>query len=521
VIGMTELLLATELSPTQREYVATAGHSAETLLSILGDVLDFSKIEAGKVELEPISFDFRSAVEDIATQLALKAEDKGLELIVRFSSETPRRVVGDPGRIRQVLLNLLSNAIKFTDKGHVLLNVESRVAGDRVAGDRVELRVEVEDSGIGITPETRDHIFEEFTQADASTTRRFGGTGLGLAISRRLVELMGGEIGVESEPGSGSRFWFVLRLPLDTAPEAPGPPRADVSGLRVLVVDDNPVNRRVLFEQLAYGDVRARMTASGDEALEALREARAAGRPFQLALLDLMMPGMDGEQLARTIRSDPDLADTVLVLLSSVGHPGDARRFAAAGFSGYLTKPIRPSQLLDALAMVWGRRQEGECIPLVTRHTVRDAERSRAGAQSVIAARAGRMGVRGRVLVVEDNVVNQRVAAKMLEALGCAADVAADGREALEKLARHSYDLVLMDGQMPEMNGFEATREIRRREERDGGHVPIVAMTAHALEGDRDRCLEAGMDDYLAKPVSVGALERALQRWVEAAEPKR
>ena len=507
VIGMTGLLLDTKLTGEQREYSEIVKKSGENLLAIINDILDFSKIEAGKLTLEPISFDLQVAVEEAVELQAFQAEHKGPDLIVRYAPEAPRYLIGDPGRIRQVLTNMVSNAIKFTERGYVLIEVES----EGQSNGKAQVRLSVRDTGIGIPPDKLEHIFDKFTQADPSTTRQYGGTGLGLAISKQLVEMMEGTVGATSRTGEGSTFWFTLCLPVD--PEAPSAPlslpTADLKGVRVLIVDDHEVNRRVLQEQLESWNLRNQGFASGQEALTAMRQEHGAGEPYHIVLLDYQMPGMDGETLARVIKADPVLRETVLVLLTSFGQRGDAERFLEAGFAGYLVKPVRQSQLLDALASVWGARtQEGPTV-LVTRHTLAEAK-SRGAKPAAPATKAELF--RTRVLVVEDNAVNQRVAVRMLEKQGCRVDVAANGVEALEMLKALPYDLILMDCQMPEMDGFEATAEIRRREKLSGHHVPIIAITANAMQGDRERCLEAGMDSYIAKPIQLEELRKALQR---------
>jgi PAS domain S-box-containing protein len=514
VIGMTGLLLDTDLSPEQREYAETVRSSAEALLKIINDILDFSKIEAGKLDIEPLPFDMSQAVEEVAEMVAAEAEAKGLDLIVRYSPDAPRHLVGDAGRVRQVLTNLVGNAIKFTPHGHVLINVECE---ERPPGEAI-LRVSVQDTGIGIPPEKLSQVWEKFTQADTSTTRQYGGTGLGLAISRQIVELMGGTVGATSHVGTGSTFWFTLRLPLDREAPAPPMPRGDLRGVRILVVDDNEVNRRVLHEQITSWGMRNGGVATGPEALAVLRQAHAAGDPYRIAILDHQMPGMDGEQLAQAIKEDAALRETVLVMLTSTGQRADARRFLQAGFAAYLIKPVRQSQLLDALATSLGDHLRERGTGAKSRRTgaspsPRDLPPLEGGA------------VRARVLVAEDNIVNQRVAVRMLEKLGCRADVAANGKEAVEMLSLLPYDLVFMDCQMPEMDGLEATEAIRRQEAKPpgesggaqpGGRTPICAMTANTMQGDREKCLEAGMDDYIGKPVKPQDLEAVLNRWVPA-----
>ena len=498
VIGMTGLLLDTELDGEQREYADTVRKSADALLSIINDVLDFSKIEARRVVLEPIPFDLRISVEEVAALLGPRADEKGVELIVRYAPETPRRFIGDAGRIRQVITNLAGNAIKFTAAGHVLIEVD---------WDERRVRVRVEDSGIGIPEEKLGIVFDKFTQVDASATRRYGGTGLGLSISQQLVSLMGGKIGVESSEGEGSIFWFTLSLPVaeDLPPEPL--PEIELREVRVLIVDDIEVNRRMLRERISSRGMPNESCASGAEALRLLREARATGRPFELAIVDYQMPEMDGETLGKTIKADPELRDTVLVMLTSVGRQGDATRMRDAGFDGYLLKPVRYTQLYQTLVAVWGARKHGREIGLVTRHTLAEAP----GSSSDTFGEGG-AGVRARALVAEDNVVNQQVALRILQKLGCEVEVAADGQEALRKLEQGPFDMVFMDCQMPKLDGYEATREIRRGASAES-RIPIIAMTANAMKGDRERCLSAGMDDYISKPVNPRAFEEALRRW--------
>ena len=504
VIGMTGLLLDTELNSEQVEYAQTVRGSSEALLNIINNILDFSKLEAGRMDLELIDFDLRNCVEEIGDMLASRAQEKGVELAILIHCDAPARVRGDPGRLRQVLLNLVHNAVKFTDQGEVLV----RVAPLDWNGNRRTLRFDVADTGIGIPADRRELLFRPFSQVDASTTRKFGGTGLGLAISRRIVEAMGGEIRLESEPGKGTTFSFAVAF--DGA--APGEQgidslaRAAVQELRVLIVDDNATNRRVFREQLRSWGCRSAEAGSGAEALEMLREAAGKGEPFPVALVDFQMPAMDGAELARRIKADPGIAGTQLILATSIPRRGDAARMLEAGFEAYLTKPVKQSHLYDTLVTLIGRRRGAPAErtrAIVTRHTLREGDHRR-----------------HRILLAEDNAVNQKVAVRMLEKAGCRCDLAANGREAVEAARRIAYDLILMDCQMPVMDGYQATREIRRRGEGEA-HVPIVAMTAHAMKGDREKCLEAGMDDYLSKPVTMPALEKLLQRYLRdgKAEP--
>ena len=494
VIGMTGLLLDTELNAEQRRYAEVIHRSGEALLALINDILDFSKIEAEKLELETIDFDLRAAVEDVAELLSLRAQEKGLEFVCRIAPGTPTLLRGDPGRIRQILNNLGGNAVKFTDAGEVSLTLSAA----ELPGGTVRLRAEVRDTGVGIPAEKAGDIFNVFEQADASTTRRFGGTGLGLAISRSLVELMGGEIGVESEVGRGSLFWFTAVLARQAETEAAVLNTAEVRGAHVLVLDDNRTNRLVMAEQLEAWGVRHEEVADAGTALDRLREAAAAGDPFGLVITDMQMPAMDGEQFGETVKAAPELQDTRLIMMTSIGRRGDAKRLEKSGFSAYLTKPVKQSDLYDCLATVLGTADTGESAPLITRHRLSEARRSRA-----------------RILVAEDNPVNQMVIRRVLEKLGFHAEIVSNGKEAVEALARETYDLVLMDVQMPELDGLEATRIIRSGEtDAPNPGIPVIAMTAHAMKGDRDRCLEAGMDDYVTKPIDPARLLAVLEKWL-------
>ena len=500
VIGMTELLLDTDLDPEQREYAETVRSSGDHLLMVINDILDFSKIEAGKVKLEEIDFDLRTVVEDLAGLLAERAQTKGLELVGLVEPDVPTDLTGDPFRLRQVLTNLLGNAIKFTEEGEVVLRTSLFGEGD---GSTI-LRFDVSDTGIGLTEEQAKNLFRSFSQADASTTRKYGGTGLGLAICKQLVELMGGEIWVESTLSEGSTFSFTVplkRQPESDATRAAIPPRADLRGLRVLIVDDNETNRRVLQGQLVSWGAPSTSAEGGMEALGEMRRAADRGEPYDLAIIDMQMPEMDGLELARIVKGDPELSVTPLVMLTSMGQRGDGEKAKAAGISAYLTKPVRQSELRDCLSAVVGHeRAPGihDLASIITRHSLKE----------------GKGAPEGPILLVEDNPVNRRVASVMLEKLGYSVDVAANGREALDAISRFPYPAVLMDVQMPEMDGLEATREIRRREGETGARrLPIIAMTANALEGDRETCLRAGMDDYVAKPVKAAELGEVLERW--------
>jgi two-component system sensor histidine kinase/response regulator len=496
VLGMTGLLLDTQLTAEQREYAETVRSSGSALLAILNDILDLSKIEAGRMELEEIDFSIAAATEEAAELLAERAHGKGIELVCQVDPAAPAAVRGDPGRFRQVLINLLSNAIKFTSTGEVVVRVG--VAADRERD--VLLRVEIRDTGMGIGPEARARLFERFSQADSSTTRRFGGTGLGLAICRHLVALMGGEIGVESTEGKGSTFWFTVRFDRGVVPADDGGRASTLEGVRALVVDDNATNRAFLHDLLGRWHVSSEAAADGPAALQRLRAEATAGRPFDLVLLDHQMPGLDGLALARVIKADPALAGSRLVLLSSWSQAGQSAAAREAGIEVRLPKPVRPSRLLDHLLQLMGPAPSVSTTPAV-----------------VVAAAPPSVPLRpGRILVAEDNAVNQLLIQRLLAKLGYRADVVADGREAVTAIASVGYDLVLMDVQMPEMDGLEAAQTIRASEAAAGRRrIPIIALTADAMQGDEARCLGAGMDAYLSKPVSQSQLLTVLERWLQ------
>jgi len=494
VIGMIGLLADTRLDPKQRNYAEMAGQSGEALLDVVNDILDFSKIEAGKVELEIIDFNLHDIVESVAAMVAVRAAAKGLELASLIDHDLPQTVRGDPFRLRQILANLAGNAIKFTERGEVVLRAR-RHAGTK---DGVTIRFEVSDTGIGVSPEKRSRLFEAFAQADPSTTRKHGGTGLGLAISAQLVRLMGGEIGVDSDPGKGSTFWFSIPLGLSST-QAPRP-RMDLRGLRVLAVDDNAVNRTILHEHIVGWQMRNGSAESGARALDMLRAAAARGEPYDVAIVDMQMPGMDGLALARAIKADRSIEGTRLILLSSIGQTGrDPNRDGF--FDACLTKPAPQSQLYDCMARVMAKPDAAERE--LPRAEVPSASRKRAK----VAPRAD------RILIAEDNVVNQQVALGVLATLGYRADVVANGREAVEAAALVPYDAILMDCQMPEMDGYQATQEIRRREG-TGRHTPILALTADVLKDARAKSLSAGMDDHITKPLNPQELAAALDRWL-------
>jgi len=499
IIGMTALLLDSVLGRVQREYAEAIHASATSLLAIINDILDFSKIEAGKLEIESLEMDLWSQVEEVGSMMALQAAMKNLELIVDVAPDVPQTVLGDPQRLRQCLVNLAGNAIKFTTTGEIVLAV--RRTAEREG--KAEVRFEVRDTGIGIAPEARPALFQPFTQADSSTTRQFGGTGLGLSIVKRLVELMGGEVGLESEVGKGSTFWFTLPLKRTEPSGRTLRPALEAAPCRILIVDDNATNRRVLAGHLATGPYQTEAVASAAEALERLGAAAAAGRDYDVVLIDYQMPEMDGAMLGERIAGDPRFARSRLVLLTSLDRKDDHIRFASMGFAAYLTKPVRPRELRECLSHVLAHGAEewsARTHPLVTRGTL-------------IASEPGGDRYGGRVLVVEDNPVNQKVAQKFLERLGCSVRVAGDGKEAVEATARERFDLILMDMQMPVMDGIEATRAIRAAEA-GGIRTPIVALTANVLAGQFQSCLDAGMDDVLGKPLDVSRLKDILERFV-------
>ena len=497
VIGMTDLLLDTSLDDEQREYAETVRYSGQSLLAILNDILDFSKIEAGSLNLETTDFELRREVEEVAALLAGRAHEKGLELASFVEPGTPTAVRGDPFRLRQVLTNILGNAIKFTKEGEVTLRAD--LAED--TPDTAMVLFEVSDTGIGMTEEQRARLFKPFTQADASTTRRYGGTGLGLAISKQLVLMMGGEIDVRSEPGIGSTFWFTIKLQKRSG-EAQATPtiRTGLRGLRVLIVDDHETNRRILHKQISSWGMTDGMAEDGYEALAALRAAAEDGEPYHLAVLDMQMPVMDGIQLARAIGQDPAISSTRLVLLTSIGLNINEEA-SRAGVEVVLSKPVRQSQLYDALATMMGPSAHAPAGP------------SRGGATS----RAAPGDQAPLVLLAEDYPVNRMVAIAMLERSGYRVEAVGNGKEAVEASSHVSYAAILMDVQMPEMDGYEATAEIRGRDGA-GRRTPIIAMTANAMQGDREKALEAGMDDYIAKPVRPEDLDAVLRRWIPRPE---
>jgi two-component system, sensor histidine kinase and response regulator len=487
IMGMTELALSTELNAEQRDYLDTVKISADTLLKLIEDILDFSKIEAGKLDLIHESFGFRDSLADTMPMLAAQAHKKGLELIYDVPFDVPDALVGDPGRLRQILVNLVGNAIKFTQDGEVAVSVETESETD----DHALLHFTVRDTGIGIPLEQRYKIFEAFEQADGSTTRKFGGTGLGLTITRQLVNMMGGRVWIESEPDRGSQFHFTVSFELQRTSSDLGLPEQAINleGVPVLVVDDNLTNRLILEKTLLYWKMNPTVVASAFEALEALQKAHQQGTPFSLMLTDCMMPEMDGFDLIDSINQHPEISTPTIIMLTSAGERGDASRCMKLGVAAYLLKPVSQSVLLLAIDKVLQIPSgKAEMKSLVTRHSIRESKRKL------------------RILLAEDNPVNQKLATKIFEKMGHSVSVAEDGKKALEAMAQGIFDLVMMDVQMPVMDGFEATRMIRNQEKGTGTHVPIVAMTAHAMKGDREKCFESGMDGYVSKPINLREL---------------
>jgi len=518
VIGMANLLLDTQLGGEQAEFAETIKNSADSLLRIINDILDFSKIEAGKLELEIIDFDLRGALDEVGDLMALKAHEKGLEFVSNIHQHVPLLLFGDPGRLRQILINLVGNAIKFTEYGEIAIHVSL----EEKDSTHATIRFEIIDTGIGIHHDRMEQLFKPFSQLDSSSTRKFCGTGLGLTISKQLSEMMGGRIGVESQEGKGSKFWFtaVLKKQLKRSRKIEILP-GDIRNKSILIVDDNATNRHVLREQLKSWGCQFNEASSGEEALRKMRQGIDDNRPFDLAILDMHMPGMDGETLGRKIKQDSHLKNTILVLMTSIGKRGDAKRLEKIGFVGYLTKPLKQSQLYDCLVTVSGLRNETaseQPMSIFTRHTICKKQQRTA-----------------RILLAEDNITNQKVALSTLKKFGYSADVVKNGKEAVEALKKIPYDIVLMDCQMPGMDGYEATNEIRKWEKKPKDRstdcsdsdlestagskkVPIIAMTAHALKGDREKCLNAGMDDYIAKPIHPNKLADVIEKWLNEPE---
>ncbi len=496
IIGMTELTLDTELTQEQREYLGMVKSSAASLLSLLNDILDFSKIEAGKLDVEAIDFNLRDMLDDLLTLLSLSAHRKGLELACNVLPGVPDGLIGDPTRLRQILVNLIANAVKFTVQGEVIVRVDVEEQSGNEPG--VLLHFSVSDTGLGIPAEKQGTIFEAFTQADTSMTRKYGGTGLGLAISSRLVARMGGRMWVESEFGKGSTFHFNVRLASQTSFARPVRVTGDMlRDLPVLIVDDNATNRRILEGMLHAWHMIPTAAEDGASALVLMEAAKAEGQTFALVLLDAQMPGIDGFEVAAKIKHDPRLANAVIIMLTSAGQRGDAARCRELGINGYLSKPIRRSELLEAVKLVLGPQSLGATPgPLVTVHSLRESE--------------GQL----KILLAEDNRVNQVLATRLLTKRGHRVLLAETGKQAVDMSQREPFDVILMDVQMPELSGLEATMAIRQREKLQGGHTPIIAMTAHAMVGDKQRCLDAGMDAYLSKPLEVNDLFAMIDRFM-------
>lgn len=494
IIGMTELALQTELTGEQREFLTAVEVSAGALLTIINDILDFSKVEAGKLELEAIDFDLRTTLENAMDPLAVKAHEKGLELICRIKPDVPTLLKGDPVRLRQIVVNLAGNAIKFTGTGEVVVGV----ALEAETEERIRLHFSVSDTGIGIAPEKVSSIFESFNQADGSVTRRYGGTGLGLAISKQLAELMSGRIWVEGKGSNGSIFHFTAQfIPGDPA-SAPAPlaDMANFQGLPLLIVDDNDTNRKVFMEMTTPWGMKSKAVSGGDEAIQELKTAIAAGNPYRFLLLDFHMPDLNGYETVKIIEAEGAAENLSIILLTSTGQRGDAAKCNDMGISAYLLKPVKQADLLDALHLSLGHDIKKDSI--ITRYTVEEVRRKL------------------RILLVEDNMVNQKLAVKILEKRGHRVVVAGNGHEALNALLKENFHVVLMDVQMPVMDGYTATRKIRKREEQSGAfqnHIPIIAMTAHAMKGDREKCLAAGMDDYITKPIKPETLFPIIEQW--------
>jgi PAS domain S-box-containing protein len=521
VIGMTNLLLDTNLGKEQREFAETIQKSADSLMTVINDILDFSKIEAGKLELEIIDFDLRVTLEEVGELMGLKAYEKGLEFAAIIHHEVPSLLHGDPGRLRQILINLVGNAVKFTDAGEVTLKAVLEEEDEH----RALIRFSVSDTGIGISEEKMDRLFKSFSQIDGSTSRKYGGTGLGLAISKQLTELMGGSIGVESKEGEGSTFWFTVALAKQADMNDTLAVPEDIRKKRILIVDDNAVNRQVFKEQLKSLGCRYNEAFSGTQAMDRLRHAKDMKDPFEIAIIDMQMPEIDGEELGRQIKKDPNLMTTVLIMVSSMGTRGDAARLKDIGFAAYLTKPIKQSQLYDCLAATAGKFKEKEPshgTAIITRYSLADDKKRQV-----------------RILLAEDDPTNQKVASNILKKFGYLADAVNNGQEVLSALEKDSYDIVLMDIQMPVMDGYAATARIRRLELEslrtgssdknpgDGSascfpylekskRIPIIAMTAHAMKGDREKCIAAGMDDYTPKPINPQEFLEKIEKWTGA-----
>ncbi|MGB0910155.1 MAG: response regulator, partial [Nitrospirales bacterium] len=518
VIGMTELLLETSLTEEQQDLAKTVQHSGQLLLDLINDILDFSKNEAGKLELESIEFDIRTSVEEVLELLSERASTKGLELVSLIYATTPYILKGDPGRIRQILMNLVGNAIKFTETGEIVVHVSV----EHEQEEQVVIRFSVTDTGIGLSEEAQGRLFQSFTQADSSTTRKYGGTGLGLAICQQIVALMGGSIGIISAQGEGSEFWFTIPFPRDNSEVQLPSARTSLRGVHACLVESNDTVRFLIDHYAQIWGMRCTLAANASEALNLLREAASTETPCDIIIADQQLSDMSGVDFAQLVKDDPLLVDSRLIMLSSLGKRGEARLAKDAGFLAYLTKPVRQEHLYRCLTKVMGQsppaheEHHDESPLLITRHTLEEEEKQ----------------TRGHLLLAEDNLVNQKVAIKMLHKLGYRVDVVMNGREAADAVTRLAYDVILMDCQMPEMDGIQATREIRTWEQVEAKNkkleetqhtsrtlsltphrIPIIALTANAMSGDRERCIDAGMDDFMPKPISLELLEKTLGKW--------
>lgn len=501
VIGMVNMLLETTLSPEQRDYAIMIMESGNSLLTIINDILDISKIESGKLSIEPIPFDLRVTVESVVELQSRALLKKKVELIVDYPINTPSKLIGDPGRIRQILMNLVGNAVKFTHEGNILIKVECKEQN----ADTTTMQLTVQDSGIGIPVGRVKHIFNKFTQAEISITRRYGGTGLGLAISKQLVELMDGTISARSQPNKGSTFTLTLPMKADKETAVTIPAISCLAGLRLIIVNNNPTHREVLKKQLTACNMLVETVTDTQEALAEVQKACSAGISYQIAIIDEHIPDNQSTyEFMYKIKTDQAFSKIVKVLLTSTGKRGDSQKILNAGFSAYLVKPVRQKVLLNALATAWTAHHQGKSGELITRHTLEDYSASE------LSETINNNPINAKILLVEDNIINQKVAQYMLEKLGCNVDLANNGKEALDMLESNQYDIILMDCQMPEMDGFETTQNIRRQEAKSEQHMPIIAMTANAMKGDREKCIKAGMDDYISKPIKINTLYSTL-----------
>ncbi len=500
ILGMTELIEKTDLNPEQIEYVELIRKSGQALLTIINDILDFSKIEAGKLELEELDFNLEKATHDVVQLLSTQAQEKALELLFDYDPSCPKHVIGDPGRIRQILLNFASNAIKFTEQGHVLVTI----ACESIDQEKATFLFSIKDTGIGIRPQTREKLFQSFTQEDASTTRKFGGTGLGLAICKQLIELMGGELGLESVVGKGSTFWYKLTFTLTEIPETVA--IGNFQGVHALIVDDNRLNRRILQEQLNGFDIKSIAAENADQALAALEERKSSEHPFQVIILDFLMPQTDGITLCQMIRSHEHYKDIPILLLTSASTRDETKRLKEAGVTGCLNKPVLTETLRETLSKMLDQKRDS---------SVSDSMKQKQKLSESKQRQAGKGRFSGPILLAEDNLVNQKVALSHLRQTGLDVDIATDGLQVLEKLNESHYQLILMDCQMPNMDGFDATKTIRQQEHGLDKHIPIIALTANALPADRKKCLNVGMDDYIAKPFTKKQLIDILDKWLK------